>query len=52
MDKKIESDPAHYKVMETNDVFINEDGFDRDEASEPAIDKKSSCKVLALKTNL
>jgi hypothetical protein len=33
-------DPIHKKIMETRDVFVNDDNFDHREALEAAIDKR------------
>jgi uncharacterized UPF0160 family protein len=38
--RQLKRDPLHKKIMETRDVFINDDNFDHREALEAAIDKR------------
>jgi hypothetical protein len=38
--KALKNDPVHRKIMETKEIFANEDSFDPDEALSAAIDKK------------
>ena len=42
MDKTIQlkRDPLHKKIMETRDVFVNDDDFDHGEPLKAAIDKR------------
>ena len=37
--RQLKKDPIHKKIMETRDVFVNDDNFDHREALEAAIDK-------------
>ena len=38
--RQLKRDPIHKKIMETRDVFVNDDNFDSREALESAIDKR------------
>ena len=38
--RQLKRDPVHKKIMETRDVFVNDDNFDHREALEAAIDKR------------
>jgi uncharacterized UPF0160 family protein len=38
--RQLKRDPIHKKIMETRDVFVNDDNFDHREALEAAIDKR------------
>jgi uncharacterized UPF0160 family protein len=38
--RELKRDPVHKKIMETRDVFVNDDNFDHREALEAAIDKR------------
>ncbi len=38
--RQLKKDPIHKKIMETRDVFVNDDNFDHREALEAAIDKR------------
>ena len=38
--KALKNDPVHRKIMETKEIFANEDSFDPDEALSAAIDKR------------
>ena len=38
--RQLKKDPIHKKIMETKDVFVNDDNFDHREALEAAIDKR------------
>jgi uncharacterized UPF0160 family protein len=38
--RQLKRDPLHKKIMETRDVFINDDNFDHREALEAAIDNR------------
>ena len=38
--RQLKRDPIHKKIMETRDVFVNDDNFDYREALEAAIDKR------------
>ncbi len=38
--RQLRKDPIHKKIMETRDVFVNDDNFDHREALEAAIDKR------------
>ncbi len=35
----IENDPVHRKIMQTKDSFVDNDGFDPEEAVKAAVDK-------------
>jgi hypothetical protein len=41
--KALKNDPAHRKIMETKEIFANEDSFDPDESLSAAVDKESFC---------
>jgi hypothetical protein len=38
--RQLKRDPIHKKIMETRDVFVNDDNFDHREALDAAIDKR------------
>ena len=38
--KALKNDPVHRKIMETKEIFANEDSFDSDEALSAAVDKR------------
>ncbi len=38
--RQLKKDPIHKNIMETRDVFVNDDNFDHREALEAAIDKR------------
>ena len=38
--RQLKKDPIHKRIMETRDVFVNDDNFDHREALEAAIDKR------------
>jgi hypothetical protein len=38
--RQLKRDPVHKKIMETRDVFVNDDNFDHREVLEVAIDKR------------
>ena len=38
--RQLKKDPIHKKIMETRDVFVNDDNFDHRKALEAAIDKR------------
>ena len=38
--RQLKRDPIHKKIMETRDVFVNDDNFDHREALEAVIDKR------------
>jgi hypothetical protein len=38
--RQLKRDPIHKKIMETRDVFVNDNNFDHREALEAAIDKR------------
>ena len=38
--RRLKRDPLHKTIMETRDVFVNDDNFDHREALEAAIDKR------------
>ena len=38
--RQLKRDPVHKKIMETRDVFVNDDNLDHREALEAAIDKR------------
>ena len=40
--RQLKRDQVHKKIMETRDVFANDDNFDHREALEAAIDKKKN----------